>query len=124
MTDQTQDNLTDKATWLRLLYIVLFAIAFKIAALLIAIIMVVQFFTVLFTKSPNARLQGFGGDLGAYICDIARYLTFQTDHMPYPISDWGPGSPSATQKPTPRKTTAKKSPRKKAKPKGDQDVSS
>lgn len=129
MEDQTRDNLTDKSTWMRLIYIVLFAIAFNIAEILIAIITVVQFFTVLFSKSPNARLQALGGDLGRYIRDVTAFLTYQSDHMPYPVSDWGQSAPvvepepaptpkPAAKKPAPRKPAAKKKPApKKAPPK-------
>lgn len=122
MEDQTRDNLTDKSTWMRLLYIALFTLAFNIAELLIAITVVVQFFSVLFTKKPNERLQTLGGDLAAYVRDVVCFLTYQSDHMPYPISDWG--SQSASQpapKPAPksspkpslksgRKPAAKKNP--------------
>jgi len=134
MENQTRDSLTDKSTWMRLIYIVLFAVAFNIAEILIAIITVVQFFTVLFTKSPNVRLKALGGDLGGYIRDVTGFLTYQTDHMPYPVSDWGQPEPTpepapkpapkptakkpAAKKPTARKPAAKKKPTaKKAPPK-------
>jgi len=108
MQDQTRDNLTDKSTWMRLVYIVLFAIAFNIAEILIAIITVVQFFTVLFTKAPNARLQTLGGDLGGYIRDVTAFLTYQSDHMPYPVSDWGcQPTPAAKKKPAAKKAPPK-----------------
>jgi len=124
MENQTRDNLTDKSTWMRLIYIVLFAVAFNIAEILIAIITVVQFFTALFTKAPNARLKALGGDLGAYVRDVTGFLTYQTDHMPYPVSDWGqpdvsqPGAsgpdptpkPEAKPKPAPRKKPAARKP--------------
>ena len=84
----TRDNLTDQATWLRLLYMLLFAVAFNLAELLIAAIAIFQFFKVLFTKEPNEKLKSFGGDLAIYIGDVAKFLTFQTDKMPYPVSDW------------------------------------
>ena len=115
MDEQTRDNLKNKTTWLRLIYILLFAIAFNIAELMVGIITLVQFFTVLFTNTPNPRLQRFGGDLGKYIRDIVGYLTYQTDHMPFPISDWGQEQ-EPTRKPassSKRKTASKKSTRKK-----------
>jgi hypothetical protein len=89
METQTRNNLKNKTTWMRLLHMVLYAIAFNIAEVLIAIITLVQFFTVLFAKTPNLRLQTFGGELGEYIRDIVDFLTYRTDHMPYPASDWG-----------------------------------
>lgn len=117
LNQPVRDNLTDKSTWMRLIYIVLFAIAFNIAEILIAIITIVQFFTVLFTKSPNARLQALGGDLGHYIGEVARFLTYQSDHMPYPVSDWGQAT--ETGKTAAKKAPVKKksAPRKKAPPK-------
>ncbi len=107
-----RDNLTNQATWMRLLYILLYAIAFKIAALLIGVITVVQFFLVLFTKTPNEKFQSLGADLAAYAADVARYLTFHSDKMPYPVSDWGePPKPKAKPKAkAKRKTPAKKKP--------------
>lgn len=119
MENQTRDNLTDQATWMRLLYIVLFAIACQIAELLIAVVTVVQFVTVLFTKKPNERLQNLGGDLGNYVRDVTRFLTYATDHMPYPVSDWGQpmDEPPATPK---TKARAKAATKKRApKPKGE-----
>ncbi len=104
-------NLKDKSTWMRLVYIIIFAIAFYIAEILVAIITLVQFFSVLFTKAPNARLQSFGGDLGAYLREVTRFLTFQTDQMPYPVSDWQHAAePEPVPEPAPKpqsKTTAK-----------------
>lgn len=116
MEDQTRNNLTNKETWMRLIYIVLFVIAFNIAEILIAIITVVQFFTVLFTRASNPRLQTLGGDLGEYIRDVVGFLTYRTDHMPYPVSDWG-NEPEPEPKPKPkpkpkRKTAAKRTVRK------------
>lgn len=118
MENQTRDNLTNKSTWMRLLYIALFTLAFNIAELLIAITVIVQFLSVLFTKKPNERLQTLGRDLGAYVQDVVWFLTYQSDHMPYPISDWGPRSaskPSPEPSPKPslksgRKPAAKKNP--------------
>ena len=116
MDDQTLDNLKNKTAWMRLIYILLFAIAFYISAILIAIITVFQFITVLFTNTPNSRLQRFGGELGMYIRDIVEFLTYQTNQMPYPVSDWAHEQKAASS-PAPkakRKTAAKKSTRKKA----------
>lgn len=118
MENQTRDNLTDKSTWMRLLYIALFTLAFNIAELLIAITVLVQFLSVLFTKKPNERLQTLGRDLGAYVQDVVWFLTYQSDHMPYPVSDWGAQSASQpSPKPSPkptlksgRKPAAKKNP--------------
>ena len=111
MENQTRNNLKNKATWMRLIFIVLFTIAFNIAEILIAIITVVQFFTVLFAKTPNPRLQSLGGDLGEYIREVVGFLTYRTEHMPYPVSDWG-NEPKPKPKPK-RKTAAKRTVHKK-----------
>ncbi|MEG3617906.1 DUF4389 domain-containing protein [Magnetovibrio sp. PR-2] len=85
----TRDNLSDQATWMRLVYMLLFVVAFNLAEILIAAIAIFQFLKVLFTKEPNEKLKSLGGDLAVYIGDMTKFLTFQTDKMPYPVSDWG-----------------------------------
>lgn len=98
MDDSTKKHLVDMKTWTRIIYILLFAIAFNVAEFLIAAITVIQFFTVLFTGNRNERLAEMGGSIGEYISEVTAYLTYSSNHMPFPVSDWGQGPerPSAS----------------------------
>ncbi len=129
MDDNTKKHIGDTKTWSRIIYIILFAIAFNVAEFIIAAITVIQFFTVLFTGGRNDRLAEMGGSIGEYISEVTAFLTYNSDHMPFPVSDWGQGperpsaSGRAAQEPaakaapaakaTPTKTVKKKTAKKK-----------
>ncbi|MCK4939411.1 MAG: DUF4389 domain-containing protein [Rhodospirillaceae bacterium] len=91
MDDNTKKHIGDVKTWSRIIYIILFAIAFNVAEFIIAAITIVQFFTVLLTGGRNARLAEMGGSVGEYISEVTAFLTYNSDHMPFPVSDWGQG---------------------------------
>ena len=111
MTDSTgQDlktNVTRGATWLRGLFMLLFAVAFNIAEFILVAIVVFQFLNVLVTAKPMPRLVAFSESLGRFIYQIVRYLTFDTDDRPYPFADW-PGAAPAALPPPKRKPAARK----------------
>ncbi len=101
-------NLTNRGTWMRALFMVLFAIFFNIAELLVGVIVVFQFIHLLVTGRSNPRLVELGQSLGQYILEILRYLTFNTEDRPFPFADW-PGAPATPKrKPAGRKPTAAK----------------
>jgi len=98
MDNNTKKHLADIKTWTRIIYIILFAIAFNVAEFIIAAITAVQFFTVLFTGRRNDRLAEMGRSVGEYLSEVTAFLTYDSDHMPFPVSDWGQGPerPSAS----------------------------
>ena len=111
MTETTgQDlktNVTRRATWLRGLFMLLFAVFFNIAEFILGAIVVFQFLNVLVTAKPMPRLVGFGESLGRYVYQIVRYLTFDTEDRPFPFADW-PGAAPATAALPKRKPPARK----------------
>ena len=97
---ETKDNVTKKSTWLRFIYMILFAIVFNIAEVVIVVIVFVQFITKLFTGDVHERLQELGDSIAQYIADIVRYLTFQTEQAPFPFKVWPQGhAPERSQAP-------------------------
>ena len=75
-------------TWLRGLFMVLFAIVWGVAEVVIAAVAIFQFGAVLFTRRPNRRLRSFGRDLADFLRHIIRYLTWNTDTRPWPFTRW------------------------------------
>lgn len=67
---------------------VLMAMIYQLCGTLLFIVAVIQFVIVLINKEPNARLVTFGSSLGLYIRQIANYLTFSSNTVPFPFSDW------------------------------------
>jgi len=88
MDKQFKERLTRRSVWLRALYMVLFAIAYAVAELLVTVVVVVQFFFVLFSGSANEPLLRFGNNLSVYIYRLLRFQTFKTESRPFPFADW------------------------------------
>ena len=80
-----EENLKSRPTWVRLLFMVFFAIAFNVAALVGTLIVVTGFVFVLLTGEPNQKLKRAGQVLAAYLADIVNYLTYNTDTRPFPF---------------------------------------
>ncbi len=95
MEQQTKDNLTNRSTWMRLVYMILFAVIFYIVALVIAVVAVVQFLSRLLTGKVNQQLQALGQGVGIYVNEITQFLTYHTDDKPYPFAPWPKGAPGA-----------------------------
>lgn len=88
MDPELKDNLRKRQTWLRGLYMVLFVLAFHVAEFVLGAVVLLQFLFTLFTGDTNQRLLQFGENLSEYVYQILRFLTFNTEEMPFPFSDW------------------------------------
>jgi len=85
-------NLKSKATWLRLVFIVFFAILYGITEIVLTATVVIQFLWTLLTGAPNEKLLRLGQSLARYVYQIIRYLTYNSDERPFPIDlDWPSG---------------------------------
>jgi len=88
MEAATKENLTNRNLWIRLAYMVGFGIVYVVAETIVAIVAVAQFLTALLTGSVNAVLLRFGGNLSAYVYQILLFVTFNSEALPFPFSDW------------------------------------
>lgn len=75
---------------IRGLYMLLMAVAWQISGTVLLVVSVIQFLVALFTGTPLPRLAGFGRSLGAYTRQVVNFLTFSTEEVPFPFSDWPP----------------------------------
>jgi hypothetical protein len=99
MNTELKQRLTASATWLRGLFIIIFAIIYSLAEVLLTAVVVFQFLATLFTGAPNAQLRLFGLSLAAFIYQIVSYLTFNSDEKPFPFGPW-PESTTLARPPT------------------------
>ena len=74
--------------WTRGLFMLALALAFYLAASLLAILVLAQLILTIAGDRPNPRLARFGRMLGSYLRQIAEYETFASDRAPFPFSDW------------------------------------
>jgi len=77
--------------WLRALQMLLMCVAFQIAAWVLVVTAVVQLLLAIATDGPHQRLQALGAGLGRYLGQIADFVTFGTEALPFPFSDWPAG---------------------------------
>ena len=67
---------------------VLFSVLYGVAKAVTTVVVIVQFLVVLFTGSTNTQLLRLGSSLSVYLYQIIRFLTFNTDATPFPLSEW------------------------------------
>jgi hypothetical protein len=108
MDEELKQRLQKKSTWMRAVYMIMFAIIFGLLEVVIATIVVFQFFLSLFTGSTNERMVKLGQSLSTYLYQITLFLTFNSDEHPYPFGAWPKGAPTAAQS-KPKATPKKKS---------------
>lgn len=116
-TEELKENISQRSTWLRLLYIILLAVIFTITEFIIAVVVLVQFAFLLLSGKTNDDLMQFGDSLSRYVYDVLRYLTFNSDEMVFPFAEWDYATAApkkAASAPAKKKTTKKKTAKKKA----------
>jgi hypothetical protein len=89
MTDQVwQKNLSKRSTWLRGLYMLLFWLIYNVAEIVMIAVALFQFVVTLFTGKANLRVLEFGQSLSIYIYQVWRFLTFNSEELPFPFAAW------------------------------------
>lgn len=88
MESQLKSNITSSKHWVRLIYMLLFAFFLYIASMVVIALVVVQFVFALLTGADNLKLRAFGDTLTTYIQQALLFLTFNSEHKPFPFADW------------------------------------
>ncbi|MGH8194768.1 MAG: DUF4389 domain-containing protein [Woeseiaceae bacterium] len=84
-----EGNLKSRDTWLRLLFMIVLVLIYGLSRIVVAAVVVLQFFWVLLTGETNVRLKALGHSLATYTYQIVLYLTFNSDERPFPFDqDW------------------------------------
>lgn len=91
MTENSDTPGSKRNIWIRGIFMLLMAIAFHVCATVLGFVTVIQFVMALLSNAPNTRLVSFGRSMGSYLRQIADFLTFATEEMPFPFSEWPAG---------------------------------
>lgn len=87
-----EDNLKSRATWTRLLFMVICSFLISLAGFVGTFVVVLGFLWVLFTGETNRQIREVGQSLASYIFEIIRYLTFNSEQRPFPLGgEWPSG---------------------------------
>ena len=91
--NELKENLTEQKTWIRGLYMLLFAFFYGVAKVVLSAVIIFQFVLVLVTGKTNSRLLKLGQSLSTYSYQIMMFLTFNSNYQPYPFGAWPVGQP-------------------------------
>lgn len=75
-------------TWIRGLFIVVFAVIFYVLCTVIWVLVIFQFLMKVLTGTLNDNLMKFSSGLTSFAFQILRYITFQSEERPWPFSPW------------------------------------
>ena len=87
-TEELKSNITSGEHWLRLVYMLLFAVLLYVAGMVMGVVIILQFLFALLTGGNNGNLRHFGQVLSLYIYDCLSFLTYNTEQKPFPFDDW------------------------------------
>ena len=88
MNDISDASGNRRNIWMRGLFMLLMAFLLHLSGTVLFVVTVIQFVIVLLNGTPNARLVSFGRSMGNYMRQIVNYLTFATEDIPFPFSEW------------------------------------
>lgn len=71
----------------------LMGMAFQVASTLLCLLAVLQFVLTLLTQNPNPYLSAFARNLGLYLRQIAAFVGFAAEEIPFPFSEWPSSAP-------------------------------
>jgi len=114
VTDEFKEHVKDTSVWTRLLFMLLFAALYWVAEVVLAVVVLFQFVSVLFTGKKNEKVLALGAQLSTYAYQIFRFLTYNSEEKPFPLGEWP--SDAALSEQAAAATVAKKPARKAAAP--------
>jgi hypothetical protein len=96
MNNDTKNNLKQKSTWIRGLYMLLFMFLAGLADVILYGVIIFQFIHKLITGQTNERLLKLGQSIATYVYQIVQFLTFNSEYHPYPLGAWPKGEPKVS----------------------------
>lgn len=85
VVESTKDN---TETFSRIFYTILLTLIGWVTLWVFAFVVIIQFGFLLITGKVNSNLKGFNKEVGLYLFDIIKYLSFQSNVKPFPFRDW------------------------------------
>jgi len=90
--NENSDTISGKRSiWIRGLLMILMALAYQLAGTVLFFIALIQFVLALLSDAPNPRLAAFGRSVGRFQSQIASFVSFASEDLPFPFADWPTG---------------------------------
>lgn len=88
MNEQLNVNLKKESTWKRIFFMLILTVIVSVVRTLLWAVILLQVITTLLTGNCNTHILSFSCGLSAYLYHITLYLTFNTELLPFPFSQW------------------------------------
>lgn len=85
--EEVKRNILSPAAWVRILYMVFYAVACWVLLFVLPVIIICQVIISLITGMDNSNLRDFGRALSDYFHQAMNYLLYASDEKPWPFSD-------------------------------------
>lgn len=89
MQQEINDNIKKISTWKRIFFMLVFTVIVGMVRILLWAVILLQVASALLTGQPNTNILNFGRTLSAYLYHILLFLTYNSEQVPFPFSDWG-----------------------------------
>jgi cytoskeletal protein RodZ len=86
--EQIQENLKKISTWKRIFFMLVYSVIVGLVRILLWTVILLQIASTLLTGAPNSNILDFGKKLSAYLYHILLFLTYNTELLPFPFSNW------------------------------------
>jgi len=86
--EKLRANLCSPRHWVRLVYMLVFAMLLHLASAVMWVLCTLQFLITVATGNDNANLRRLGKSITEYIRQCLAYLSYNTDDKPFPFSIW------------------------------------
>ncbi len=98
MNEDLKKNLLNIDAFQRLALMVLFVLIFTVVKLVVYAVAIFQLLYLLVTGTTHDELKKFGSSLSIFVFDITKFLTFDTEELPFPFKPW----PTQDETPAPK----------------------
>jgi hypothetical protein len=88
MDDQLKNNLTSSESWIRILFMMVYAVVLYLVSLVFIVLVPVQTIFVLVSGDKNFKLLQLSNVLVQYVTQCLSFVNFNSDEKPYPFSDF------------------------------------
>jgi len=97
MNEDLKKNLLNIEAFQRFAFMLLFVLVFMVVKIVIYAIAAFQLLHLLFTGTLHDELKSFAHSISIYVYDITKYLTFDSEELPFPFKAW-PVKPETKEK--------------------------
>ena len=90
MDESLRAEVSQRDKWMRLLYIVIYAVLFQLAEILLGVVVILQFLIHLVTGAPNPGLREFGHRTGKWLRQVVHFVSYASEERPWPFGQTWP----------------------------------